>query len=225
MKLPAPVPSADGSPEQSVGSEKKEWTKFPESPTSSNLSSPGPKPVNFDLQKTSQAIVSDPQILHPVALRVTPEVMDDELLRRKTTEPALVYEAGIIFREVANQSPGKFSSNNIVPDLRPIQRPQPKKKSSKGSIPPPPQREISLTNSDIIDASNQIVFQSKKDPPPLPPPRTQRGHHRSSSLDLKKLKMGTSPPMQAHLQTMLSYDGYVEGPSFADFTLFTDTVS
>lgn len=42
-----------------------------ESPTS-NVSSPGPKPVNFDLQRTTQAIVSDPQILHPVPLRVTP---------------------------------------------------------------------------------------------------------------------------------------------------------
>ena len=49
----------------------KEWTKFTESPTS-NVSSPGPKPVNFDMQKTTQAIVSDPQILHPVPLRVTP---------------------------------------------------------------------------------------------------------------------------------------------------------
>lgn len=50
---------------------KPNWTKFPESPTS-NVSSPGPKPVNFDMQRTAQAVVSDPQILHPVPLRVTP---------------------------------------------------------------------------------------------------------------------------------------------------------
>lgn len=51
--------------------QSKEWTKFTESPTS-NVSSPGPKPVNFDEQRTAQAVVSDPQILHPVPLRVTP---------------------------------------------------------------------------------------------------------------------------------------------------------
>lgn len=48
-----------------------QWTKFAESPTS-HVNSPGPKPVNFDIQLTTQAVVSDPQILHPVALRVTP---------------------------------------------------------------------------------------------------------------------------------------------------------
>lgn len=44
----------------------KEWTKFTESPTS-NVSSPGPKPVNV-----TQAIVSDTHVIHPVPLRVTP---------------------------------------------------------------------------------------------------------------------------------------------------------
>lgn len=51
--------------------QSNQWTKFNESPTS-NVSSPGPKPVNFDMQRTAQAVVSDPQILHPVPLRVTP---------------------------------------------------------------------------------------------------------------------------------------------------------
>lgn len=166
---------------------KKEWTKFPESPTSSNLSSPGPKPVNFDLQRTTQAIVSDPQILHPVPLRVTPEVVDEDLHRRKTTESGLVYEAGVIIRE--NTSPKVQNSVTTTShsrdssDIRPIQRPQPKKISSKGAIPPPPQREPSLTNADSIDAPSQpppnvagpnhsfAGLPSKKEPPPLPPPR------------------------------------------------------
>lgn len=52
-------------------SQSKEWTKFTESPTS-NVSSPGPKPVNIDMQRTAQAVLSDPQILHPVPVRVTP---------------------------------------------------------------------------------------------------------------------------------------------------------
>ncbi|XP_014230277.1 ralBP1-associated Eps domain-containing protein 1 isoform X2 [Trichogramma pretiosum] len=64
----------------------KEWTKFVDSPTgasgsngnhsngnsnSNSLTSPGPKPVNFDFQKA--AVASDPKILHPVPLRLTPE--------------------------------------------------------------------------------------------------------------------------------------------------------
>lgn len=68
------------------------WTKFVDSPTGTNcsnnsnasassanntnngtasLTSPGPKPVNFDFQKS--AVERDPKILHPVPLRLTPE--------------------------------------------------------------------------------------------------------------------------------------------------------
>lgn len=176
----SPSKAEPSSPDSATKTTKKEWTKFPESPTSSNLSSPGPKPVNFDLQRTTQAIVSDPQILHPVPLRVTPEVVDEELHRRKTTESGLVYEAGVIIRE--NTSPKvqntTTTSHRDSSDIRPIQRPQPKKMSSKGAIPPPPQREPSLTTADSIDAPNVTGpnnsfagLPSKKEPPPLPPPR------------------------------------------------------
>lgn len=41
-----------------------------DSPTSS-ISSPGPKPVNFDFHKS--AVEQDPKIYHPVPVRVTPE--------------------------------------------------------------------------------------------------------------------------------------------------------
>ncbi|KAF2361211.1 EH domain [Trinorchestia longiramus] len=51
-------------------SRAKEWTKFVDSPTST-VSSPGLKPVNFDFQRS--AVEEDPQILHPKAVRVTPE--------------------------------------------------------------------------------------------------------------------------------------------------------
>lgn len=57
--------------ESDWNNQSKEWTKFTESPTS-NVSSPGPKPVNIDMQRTAQAVLSDPQILHPVPVRVTP---------------------------------------------------------------------------------------------------------------------------------------------------------
>lgn len=205
IKRPPPIPlkstdsisSPDGG-EPASPLRPKEWTKFPESPTS-NMSSPGPKPVNFYIQRTTQAVSSDPQILHPVALRVTPEVVEEEPSRRKTTESGLVYEAGVIIREVANSSPKVVTTQRD--SVISIQRPQPKKMSSKGSIPPPPPPSSSSTNSTTIavtavpaqvstvstsvNNTNFAGLPSKKEPPPLPPPRGSRGHTRSSSLDLK----------------------------------------
>ncbi|XP_050087506.1 uncharacterized protein LOC126572326 [Anopheles aquasalis] len=138
----------------------KEWTKFMESPTS-NVSSPGPKPVNFDLQRTTQAIVSDPQILHPVPLRVTPvgaEAIDSSSLVYSDVNHGtanLLVAAGQQSDEAnpkqAATSLQQQHSHHATPrdsltnssDLRAIQRPQPKKPPSKGvgAIPPPPQRE------------------------------------------------------------------------------------
>ncbi|CAG9111674.1 unnamed protein product [Plutella xylostella] len=126
----------------------KEWTKFVDSPTSS-VSSPGPKPVNFDFQKA--AVERDPKIFHPVALRVTPD--GDE---RASTSPKRDAE------------------------LKPLQRPQPKKplKPGGGALPPPPARDEPP---------------GRKEPPP-PPPRPLRHHARSSSLDLTRLKSAPPPP-------------------------------
>ncbi|XP_058445856.1 ralBP1-associated Eps domain-containing protein 2 [Malaya genurostris] len=137
----------------------KEWTKFTESPTS-NVSSPGPKPVNFDMQRTTQAIVSDPQILHPVPLRVTPvgaEAADNSNL---VYSDVTVGTGGILIVQRDDSSPKQLAQQlqQSVPnqrdsltsgDLRAIQRPQPKKPPSKGvgAIPPPPQREPSITSS------------------------------------------------------------------------------
>lgn len=165
----------------------KEWTKFTESPTS-NVSSPGPKPANFDMQRTAQAVVSDPQILHPVPLRITPvtnDNNDDETSRasyhRKSDN--YVYEGGIItIRDADTSSPKQQQftvqrDSGLQNDLRAIQRPQPKKitnKNSIGAIPPPPQRE-SLTmnnnvNSDTIDNAPPTLIKKQEVPPP-PPPR------------------------------------------------------
>lgn len=141
-------------------SASKEWTKFTESPTS-NVSSPGPKPVNFDMQRTTQAIVSDPQILHPVPLRVTPvgaEAADNSNL---VYSDVTVGSGGILIvqrddsspKQLQAQQPSLAHSNQrdslTSGDLRAIQRPQPKKPPSKGvgAIPPPPQREPSITSS------------------------------------------------------------------------------
>ncbi|XP_055542953.1 ralBP1-associated Eps domain-containing protein 1-like [Wyeomyia smithii] len=137
----------------------KEWTKFTESPTS-NVSSPGPKPVNFDMQRTTQAIVSDPQILHPVPLRVTPvgaEAADNSNL---VYSDVTVGTGGILIVQQDDSSPKQLTQLPQQPisnqrdsltsgDLRAIQRPQPKKPPSKGvgAIPPPPQREPSVTSA------------------------------------------------------------------------------
>jgi len=53
-----------------AGGTVQHWTKFVDSPTGS-VASPGPQPVNFDFKRAQ--VEQDPRILHPVALRLTPE--------------------------------------------------------------------------------------------------------------------------------------------------------
>uniref|UniRef100_A0A8W7PEG9 EF-hand domain-containing protein n=1 Tax=Anopheles coluzzii TaxID=1518534 RepID=A0A8W7PEG9_ANOCL len=154
------APAGGGAPEWN--STTKEWTKFMESPTS-NVSSPGPKPVNFDLQRTTQAIVSNPHIVHPVPLRVTPvgaEAVDNgslvygsdgtgSLMVVQTRDDSSPKQQTSQQQQQQQQPP--LPHHHSTPrdsltnsgDLRAIQRPQPKKPPSKGvgAIPPPPQRD------------------------------------------------------------------------------------
>lgn len=164
----------------------KEWTKFTESPTS-NVSSPGPKPVNV-----TQAIVSDPShVVHPVPLRVTPvgaEVAEEEALRTFRKADTLVYESGVMKTQNAilerqEASPkhhfkkqisyGGHQRDSLPNDLRAIQRPHPKKPVSKniGQIPMPP--PLSENNQVTVtgNSGSTIVVSNKKEVPPLPPPR------------------------------------------------------
>ena len=177
-------------------SQNKEWTKFTESPTS-NVSSPGPKPVNFDMQRTAQAVVSDPLILHPVPLRVTPIGVDNHLVgddessrlsNRKSDAIVFDHINGIITAIRDSEASPKQNMNVSSThrdslqnnDLRAIQRPQPKKLPHKnaGAIPPPPQREPSVGSNDTtLDSSTAAPppppppLSAKKEAPPLPPPR------------------------------------------------------
>lgn len=177
-----------------INQSSKEWTKFTESPTS-NVSSPGPKPVNFDMQRTAQAVVSDPLILHPVPLRITPvgaenNEEDAPPPNRSSTNhhrksDSLQYDGGIItIRDADAASPKQTSQHResvLQNDLRAIQRPQPKKipmKNNIGALPPPPQREsLVIGNNDTTDgsaasnATSIAVLHSKKEVPPPPPPR------------------------------------------------------
>ncbi|KAH8391374.1 hypothetical protein KR200_004597 [Drosophila serrata] len=240
-----------------------QWTKFSESPTTSAapvqsttgggaaaavvatvagapaVSSPGLKPALFDMKRSAQDVVSNPQILHPVPLRVTPI----GTAIASSAEPSNDNEGVVVIREdspkaitstttIINQSSGSAASSSGVAtgshressDLRAIQRPQAKKLPAKNSaLPPPPQRESSIGSSGPSEPPEQqtVYVASKKEPPPLPPPRPHR-HARSSSLDLNKFKMGaTGGPQQAEITAQASFDMQTS-TGFADFTHFAD---
>lgn len=166
----------------------KEWTKFVDSPTSS-VSSPGPKPVNFDFHKG--AVEKDPKILHPVALRLTPETPfpnQEEVV--DSTSPKKFLENNLAVNICgSSQNPSGNSQNSA------IQRPQPKKISmpGPGAIPPPPPPSTQ-TNQDEGPVSLPAFPPPKKEKPPPPPPRPFKTHGRSSSLDLNRLNKNLAPP-------------------------------
>lgn len=162
-------------------SANKEWTKFAESPTS-NVSSPGPKPVNVTTN-----IIDPSHVIHPVPLRVTPvgmEVADEEAQRTFRKADSLVYESGVIkaagrdgvsprHHQIKKQTSYVHQRDSLPNDLRAIQRPHPKKPASKmvGAIPLPP--ETSNNNHVTVTGSTgtTVVLPTKKEVPPLPPPR------------------------------------------------------
>ncbi|XP_023937245.1 ralBP1-associated Eps domain-containing protein 1 isoform X2 [Bicyclus anynana] len=174
----------------------KEWTKFVDSPTSS-VSSPGPKPVNFDFHKS--ALERDPKIFHPVALRVTPDANtiphDGEL--RSSTSPRrddFAHAFELASPKRLNSQPPPDQPPNGAPEIKSIQRPQPKKPvKNAGVLPPPPARESSVHAE---EGPQSLQYAPKKDPPPPPPPRPLRNHTRSSSLDLNRFKGAPAPPPQ-----------------------------
>lgn len=171
-------------PKSEAQTNNREWTKFVDSPTSS-MSSPGPKPVNFDFQRA--AVERDPKIFHPVALRVTPDASSipiDE--QRATTSPrrddiSHAFELASPKR-LHSQPPPDPPPNGQ--EIKAISRPQPRKPiKSAGVLPPPPARDP-IPHDD----GPQSLQLPRKEPPPPPPPRPLRNHARSSSLDLTRLK-------------------------------------
>lgn len=210
---PPPPPTmprtGGGSKESDWMSQSKEWTKFTESPTS-NVSSPGPKPVNFDMQRTAQAVVSDPLILHPVPVRVTPicssstieTVMDgggDEThppppriinvnAATLAFDTATATAAAIMRDNEASPKHHSFSNqrDSLQNELRAIQRPQPKKVPSKnvGAIPPPPQRDQSGGGGGGSSVDYVDAAAASMGPPLLPP----------SMLSMKKDAPPLPPP-------------------------------
>lgn len=131
--------------------------------------------------------------------KIGPEIIDDESSRNYRKLDNLVYDNGVVVintstitlisRDV-DTSPKQSSQlqhrDSLQNDIRPIQRPQPKKIPSKNFFPPPPQREPSFgsnnvtiinsttttTTNDVIENNiGGVILSSKKEPPPLPPPR------------------------------------------------------
>lgn len=132
--------------------------------------------------------------------KLGPEIIDDESSRNYRKSDSLVYDNGVVVintssttttlisRDVDSspkQSTQLQHRDSLQNDIRPIQRPQPKKIPSKNFFPPPPQREPSFgsnnitiinsttasTNEVVENNIGGIILSSKKEPPPLPPPR------------------------------------------------------
>ncbi|KAG0710850.1 RalBP1-associated Eps domain-containing protein 1 [Chionoecetes opilio] len=206
-------------------SRNKEWTKFVDSPTST-LSSPGLKPVNFDFQKS--ALEQDPKILHPKAVRLTPESKRLEV--SDIEGPASFSPEAAPTTDPPNPPPAPAPPSDLQPapptttgpassqgspkktqegqDIKPIQRPLPRKPtgSSTGVLPPPPQAAVTTPPDDAgmfgpislpSIPSGPLPAGAKKEAPPPPPPRPARTHTRSSSLDLNKFSRNSflgAPP-------------------------------
>ncbi|XP_075980195.1 RALBP1 associated Eps domain containing isoform X2 [Anticarsia gemmatalis] len=197
-KKPEDRPPSLTPPKAETQVNNKEWTKFVDSPTSS-VSSPGPKPVNFDFHKS--AVERDPKIFHPVAVRVTPDAntlpAHGEGDMRSSTSPRrddFAHAFELASPKRLNSQPPEPPPNGANPEIKSIQRPQPRKPVKPGGVlPPPPARESSV-HAD--DGPQSLQYAPKKEPPPPPPPRPLRNHARSSSLDLNRLKGAPTAPPQ-----------------------------
>ncbi|XP_076373956.1 RALBP1 associated Eps domain containing isoform X2 [Tachypleus tridentatus] len=205
QQQPQPVPQAQTAtsptkvqtPTEPLSPQSKEWTKFNDSPTSS-VSSPVMKPVNFDFSAAS--VEQDPKILHPVALRLSPD-----------GQP-IPYSSD---QEKQSNHLESGDAKTTLSTAQVIHRPTPRKTSGQGSgvIPPPPKPTVTQstsgdmpataasditgqpsTTSSFSGTTSQGTSQGppllpqgpKKEPPPPPPPRPRSNHARSSSLDLNK---------------------------------------
>ncbi|GIX88764.1 hypothetical protein CDAR_165162 [Caerostris darwini] len=201
------------SPSELVSPQSKEWTKFNDSPTSS-LSSPGMKPVNFDFSAAS--VEQDPKILHPVALRLSPE-------RQAYCEKE---QAGAALSSNLVSQSSETSSDAINVRVH----------SSSFSGTSDASKSSNLVMTSQLGTS--LPQGPKKEPPPPPPPRPKHNHIRSSSLDLNKLGktvphfLGappavpprTSPNSATPQKSSIHPDEHnlSESIDFADFTNFDD---
>ncbi|XP_043270994.1 ralBP1-associated Eps domain-containing protein 1 isoform X2 [Venturia canescens] len=193
-----------------VHSKSKEWTKFVDSPTgtSTSLTSPGPKPVNFDFQKA--AVERDPRILHPVPLRLTPEaailassangtstnsngavtLVDDDVQLSTVT---------LVQRPLAKKPPPAQPDDAVI--ATPKKEPPP---------PPPPRPYRTHTRSSSLDLNKLAkIGQNFLGAPPLVPPRVSPG------ITSPRKLVGQKSEGEGH-RTMSESHGFV-----ADFSHFS----
>lgn len=127
--------------QQQSPDKSKEWTKFVDSPTGTNgsLTSPGPKPVNFDFQKT--AVERDPKILHPVPLRLTPEaaILASSANNNANINDEDIHTVNLVQRPLAKKT---IQINDDIVSGIPKKEPPP---------PPPPRPYRTHTRSSSLD--------------------------------------------------------------------------
>ncbi|CAG9773899.1 unnamed protein product [Ceutorhynchus assimilis] len=167
----------------------KEWTKFVDSPTGSTMSSPGIKPVNFDFQIDQ----NDPDLRHPVARRLTPEMLanNDEVSDAKLSA-------------IQRPQPKKINARGLgaIPpppeEGGPVSLPVFAKKEKP---PPPPPRPFKTHGRSSSLDLNKLT---KANGPPVVPPRVS-----PSGQQVKKL---TSQRSEGDCVVPLENQ-----PSFANF--------
>ncbi|XP_030241619.1 ralBP1-associated Eps domain-containing protein 1 isoform X2 [Drosophila navojoa] len=230
----AAITTGAGAPASSTN-DASQWTKFSESPTTTAtamvsgasattvasvsvagvpapaVSSPGLKPALFDMKRTAQDVGSNPQILHPVPLRVTPigtaiassgdlssqqQIADVEgvVVLREDSPKAIATTTAIPTATAAMSSSITSTTNSThniqreSNDLRAIQRPQAKKlpaKNNIGALPPPPQREPSIGSIGLSEPPDQAT--------PLPP-----SSYATSVITSAKKEPPPLPPPRPH---------------------------
>ncbi|XP_068210812.1 ralBP1-associated Eps domain-containing protein 1 isoform X2 [Palaemon carinicauda] len=174
--------------------------------------------------RSKEAATADPKILHPKALRLTPEskrldVPDNEGPTSFSPDNTGTPNNLSAMAATSNDLPPTTASTTSPPlqpspkktpesqDIKSIQRPLPRKPagSGAGGLPPPPQASGGTPPDDngMYGPTSLPMMPSaplpggKKEPPPPPPPRPARTHIRSSSLDLNKFNRNTflgAPP-------------------------------
>ncbi|KAL6434252.1 hypothetical protein ACFW04_005991 [Cataglyphis niger] len=169
-----PATTVQKSPPNSANTREKnrEWTKFVDSPTgaSSSVTSPGLQLVNFDFQKS--AVERDPKILHPVALRLTPEAAilasganGSSSSCTTLVDDDLQHSAASLVQRPLTKKPSAAPEDTVI--VTPKKEPPP---------PPPPRPYRTHARSSSLDLNKLGKNgQSFLGAPPLVPPRISPG--------------------------------------------------
>ncbi|XP_034947900.1 ralBP1-associated Eps domain-containing protein 1 isoform X2 [Chelonus insularis] len=215
---PQPPPPPPSPPNQTINQNQnspnsrktqektKEWTKFVDSPTgTSNLTSPGPKPVNFDFQKS--AVERDPKILHPVPLRLTPEAAI--LASSANCNNGTV--AGLVDEEVQHSTVALGQRSLNKKSLQPNDEGLVVTPKKEPPPPPPPRPYRTHTRSSSLDL-NKLGKNGQNflGAPPTIPPRVSPG------ISSPRKLIGQRSECEEYKATTSDNQGFV-----ADFSQFS----